>query len=516
MRRAVWLAAVLLASGCSDGDAPDGDAASGDAAMGRPGAAERGSDTNGVSGAYAGQGLLVLSIDTLRADRLGAYGYERKTSPRIDAFARSAVLFEEVYSNSPKTASSHMTLFTSLMPTAHGVRNIATEEGGELTVLARSRRTLAEVLQRNGYWTGAVVNGGNLQPQMGFQRGFGPGWVTLVDDVSKIVDGALAMVDAAPKNKPPFLFVHTYQVHGPYVPPAKFVERFCPELRGTVGERVEALIGRSYVDLWRNVRKEYWEGWEDFDDEDTACLSDLYDGEIAYTDREIGRLFKGLERRGFLDRAIVVVLSDHGEEFAEHGRYDHNQLFREDLHVPLIIRLPDGRGAGSRVAGAAGLIDVMPTLLDLLGITGPREMMGRSLAMAIERLETDGRPVAAERVRWANDYQASLRSSDWNVVFHAQRGELASYDMHGDPAELDDLGEDAPFFAEAKDELHRRLVDTFALRAALDAKAVGGRGQADAETLEQLEGLGYTGEHDEGGGEAEGTPLEHWPGREGD
>jgi arylsulfatase A-like enzyme len=468
-----------------------------------------------AGGAYAGKSLLIVSIDTLRADRLGTYGYTRNTSPRIDALASEAVVFEEAYSSSPKTASSHMTLFTSLMPTVHGVQNIAPEKGGLMTVLAPNRRTLAEVLEKNGYWTAAVVNGGNLQPQMGFQRGFGNAWTTLVDDVERIVDGALKVVDLAPKDRPAFLFVHTYQVHGPYVPPQKYIDRFCPELRGTVGERVQALIGRSFKDLWRNERQDYWEGWEQFGPEDTACLSDLYDGEIAYTDRELGRLFKGLAKRGFLDDAIVVVLSDHGEEFAEHGRYDHNQLFREDLHVPLIVRLPDGRGAGSRVRGMAGLIDVMPTVLDLLGIAGPREMTGRSLASAIESGATDGRPIAAERVRWAGDYQASLRSSDWNLIFHAARGELDAYDIARDPGEQDVLGDDAPFFDAAKTELHRRLTEAFELREALDAKGKGGHHKADAETLEQLEGLGYTGEGGEGAVTIEGTPLERWPGADG-
>jgi arylsulfatase A-like enzyme len=457
--------------------------------------------------------VLMISIDTLRADRLGCYGYERGTSPVLDALADESVLFEEVYAPSCKTAESHMSLFTSLPVTVHGVSNASARLDLPLRQVARNRLTLGQVLRRAGYWNAAVACGGNVIPEMGFSRGFAGRFESMLRDVSEIVDGSLAVLDVAlAQDEPPFLFVHTYQVHGPYIPPAAERRRFAPEYRGIVGERVRAIENLPFQAQWAAMNQSFWVGVEAFGPEDAAYLSDLYDGEVAYTDRELGRLLEGLAARDLLDEMIVIVLSDHGEEFAEHGHYEHDQLYRESLHVPLLIRLPGARLGGTRVSGLASLIDVMPTLLDLLGVEGPEGMVGRSLVPAMERGRTEGLPVLSERVMFADAYMASLRTPASTTVFLARESALEHYDLRRDPGETQDLAGAAPFAAEAEQALYGQLAAVFSLRTALDAEEEGGLITLDEETRQQLLELNYVG-GDEAPPIPEGTPLDRWPGR---
>lgn len=440
--------------------------------------------------------LLIVSIDTLRADRLGCYGSTTGASPELDAFAAQAVRFESAYANSCKTAESHMSLFTSLPVTAHGVTNASARLELPVYEVARNRLTLPQVLRRAGYWNAAVACGGNLMPKMGFARGFPPGrFLSDAQDVSVIVDRGLAALDAGlAQDDPVFLFLHTYQTHGPYVPPEGYRLRFAPEFRGQVGERVQAIKDLPYQQQWAAMNTVFWAGVEHFTAEDAAYLSDLYDGEVAYTDEHFGRLMRGLQERGLLDELIVVVLSDHGEEFAEHGHYEHDQLYEEALRVPLLIRLPGGRLGGTTVTGLTSLLDVMPTLLELLGLQGPEQMMGRSLVPAMLSGRVSERPILAERTMFPGAYMATLRTPGTTVYFREEQGRIEVYDRAADPAERAALPADAASHGPARQALLDQLTALFALRAALDDEATGGTFVLDEATRQQLLELNYTGE----------------------
>ncbi len=492
-----------------------------------------GSDTPAAGGPllWPDAPLVIISVDTLRADRLGAYGYGRGTSPRLDALAAESVLFEECLASGCKTAESHMSLFTSLPPTLHGVHNYSPRLQIQPRALAENRLTLAQVLRRAGRFNSAVACGGQITAPMGFQRGFEERFTSELVDVSVIVDRALAAVDAAlAQDKPWMLFTHTYQVHGPYLPPRRFRERFAPDLHGTVGERVRKLEGLSFGEQWKAMFPVFWKDLHLFTDEDARLLSDLYDGEIAYTDEQLGRLLEGLQQRGVYDRAIVVVLSDHGEEFGEHGHFEHDQLYRELLHVPLLVRLPGGRLGGTRVQGQCGLVDVMPTLLDLLALEGPDTLAGRSLVPAMTSGGTPGDAVVSERLMFADSYAASLRTPDTTLLYRfdpaalqsderpgpgpepgrpAGEGRIEVFDRRSDPGERQDLGSRAPAWPAATSGFYRRLAALFELSARLDEVSTGTEVVLSAEQIEELVKLGYTGT-----GAAQlpaGTPLDRWP-----
>ena len=477
-----------------------------------------GSDEGGGGAARAGGPLvfkdapaLLISIDTLRADRLGCYGYTRGTSPALDAFARECVLFEDVYAPSCKTAESHMSLFTSLPVTAHGISNASDRLGIPLRELCDNRLTLGQMLNRGGYWNTAEACGGNLLPQMGFARGFQGRFDSRLRDVKDLVDATLQQVDAGrAQERPLFAFMHTYQVHGPYIPPPEFRQRFAPEPRGVIGQRVQELEHVPFAQLGLAVSTDFWDGVEQFGPEDAAYLSDLYDGEIAYTDQEIGRLLDELRTRGVLDSMVVVILSDHGEEFAEHGDYQHDQLYGECLHVPLLVHLPGGQLGGTKVSGLASLLDVLPTLLELLGVAPGTQLAGRSLVPAMQSGRTPNQPVLSERTMFADAYQAALRTPAYTTQFRAQEGTLEHYDLAADPHEHHPLDPPTPPAAATATELKGRLSALFAQRAALDQDCTSKPVVLDEEQRKELTQLNYVGGSEEADVPA-GSPLERWP-----
>lgn len=460
---------------------------------------------------YKGASVLIISIDTLRADRLGTYGYERGTSPRLDEFAKECVQFDDVYSTSPKTAEAHMSLFTGMPVSAHGVTNTSARLGIPITVLGKNRLMLTQVMRRAGYWTAGVACGGNVLPQMGFARGFAGRFTSMLEDVEVLVRRLLDAVEVGVQlDDPMFLFFHTYQVHSPYLPPPEYRKRFAPVHRGLVGKRVAELESLPFQNQWAKMTREFWADEADFGPEDAAYLSDLYDAEVAYTDHELGKLLDRLREDDLLDDMIVVITSDHGEEFAEHGEYQHNQLYEEQLHIPLLIRLPDGRFGGTKVAGLASITDIMPTLLELLELEVPPTVSGHSLVQAMGSGHTEEVPVLSERTMFADDYMASLRTSSSAIVYRPSTGSLELYDTRADPAQQEDLGAAAPFCKPATDLMKEQLSALFVLREQLDLVDAGGTTTLSAEQLAALAELGYN-EDSAGFPVPAGTPLELWP-----
>jgi arylsulfatase A-like enzyme len=481
---------------------------------------------------HPGAHLLLISVDTLRADRLGCYGYDRPTTPVLDALAAEAVLFEEMYANSCKTASSHMSLFTSVLPTVHKVRNQSARLGLESPVLAGNRLGLPQVLNQAGYRNAAVCGGGNLVAGMGFNKGFKNRFESNMADVSWHVGRTLQRFDQVlqqEESTPGFVFMHTYQVHGPYLPPAPYREIFAPNPQGVVAERVRVFQDMPFQKQWQAMnhgaagQPPFWDGKENFGQAEAAYFSDLYDGEVAYTDAMLGELFEGLRERGLYDDMMIVVLSDHGEEFFEHGSFEHDQLFRESLHVPCLVKLPGGQLGGTRVSGLTSLIDVAPTIYELLDLSSPPTAQGQSLTGAMLSGQTFNQPIIAERVMFLpdGDYQANLRSDSLSLHFDsdlvAQQGILTAYDLTSDPDEhTDTFGDSAPATVRAAESLRTSLIRALHDRDILDAIDSGGTLRMnDPAQLEELKALGYTGND---GGPIEppkGTPLDVWPERSG-
>lgn len=433
--------------------------------------------------------LIVISIDTLRADHLGIYGYERETSPAIDAFGQAGVVFDGAHSQSPKTASSHMTLFTGLYPSSHGVKNWT---GTADTRLSAAVPTLAQLMQRAGYRTEAYTGGGNVRAELGFEQGF-----EIYEDVGRLgFSHAIEALDrlASPQEdgttSPFFLFVHTYKVHDPYLPAPKYRKMFAdPEYSGEILDTPEKL---GDADNWDERHGLYWNSVDLEDPEDIRHLVNLYDAGIRAADDQFTDLIDAIESLRLHRNTIVILLSDHGEEFMEHEGVLHNTVYQEVLHVPLILRLPEGVNDGlhgTRIEQPVRLIDVMPTLLDLVGIEKPAHMMGISLMPLIEEAYLEPPFVFAEYVEVR---MASFAAGDWKLVMgHGGQRREELFDLKNDPDETEDLRGRYP---ERASYLKSHLIQLW--EESRELGAVVGDGaqiELDDEMRKELEALGYLG-----------------------
>jgi len=361
--------------------------------------------------------LVIVSIDTLRADRLSSYGNPRPTSPRIDRLADEGVMFENAFSHSPKTAASHMTLMTGLYPEAHRVRNRLT--GGEMWLgrLSSDIPTLAEILAAAGYKTHGRNGGGNMHGEIGFARGFESYSQPREAGANGVFHSAIRQLRAlSTEPEPFFLFVHTYQVHSPYLPPERYRDLFVdPTYDGGITTRLPQLTGGAGAQFG-NIHRAFWSRVDRDSDADRQHLLDLYDACIRFTDDKIGLLLDKIEAFGLAETTLVVVLSDHGEEFGEHDGFEHNALWDEILRVPLVIRVPQSIRPGwqaKRIAASVGLIDVLPTLLEIMGVPVPGHLPGPSLIPLVETA-APGRPWLFAQYRLHGDI--ALRSGTWKLL----------------------------------------------------------------------------------------------------
>ncbi|MCM2270002.1 MAG: sulfatase [Thermoanaerobaculia bacterium] len=310
------------------------------------------------------RGVVLISIDALRADALGLYGSRRPTSPFLDRLAERSLVFEHAYAQIPSTLPSHLSMFTGLYPSEHGVFPPS-------DVLAASIPTLPELFRAAGFRTFGHSEGGYVQGGYGFRRGFEE-WTdtpyAAEADVERTFARGAASLEALAADERFFLFLHTYSVHDPYDPPSAYRDRFWsgpppPGAFAATGPNFAAYNGRR-LDA-PAAAAEYYRA--------------LYDAGVAYVDDVLGRFFGELERLGLADDTLVIVTSDHGEEFLEHGRYVHTQAYPESLHIPLLVA--DARLArGRRVARVVETVDLLPTLADLAGLQAPAGLSGESVA----------------------------------------------------------------------------------------------------------------------------------------
>ncbi|HKQ98098.1 MAG TPA: sulfatase, partial [Candidatus Polarisedimenticolia bacterium] len=357
--------------------------------------------------------LLIVSLDTTRADHLSAYGYAEPTTPNLERYAALGTLFEQARAHVPSTLPSHATLFTGLLPPSHGVRC-----NGRMR-LPESAETLAEVLSAAGWRTGAVAGAFPIEHRFGLAQGFaqydddfggapntgfwlGNSTGAFERDASQVTDHALGWVERS--ASPWFLFAHYFDAHQPYSPPSPERDRFALP----------------------------------------------YDGEVAFVDRQMGRLIDAVLKRA--PNTLVVIVADHGESLGEHGEEWHNRyLYDATLHVPLVVVWPGHVKAAKRVAVPIGLVDVMPTVLDLFALPPLKRTDGRSLAPALlGDAPPAPRDLYAETLVWRYEENKgievrALLSNGFKAIEtrspRPQEEGLELYEIAADPRESSNLAE---------------------------------------------------------------------------
>lgn len=380
-----------------------------------------------VEAAADAPNLVFITVDCLRADHLGSHGYERDVSPNLDALADAGIRFAHAYANAPMTLPSIPQIFTSrVFPT-------------------RDEEILTEPIARAGISNAAFVNnawiplwlsqGGHAEPPGTFDR-----LVSGDRDAKAITAEALAWLEEHPTDRFA-LYLHYLDAHTPYRPPRSYIERYAdPAYAGPIGDTFndeEGADGGKY------------------DDADKRKIIALYDASIRFIDDQIGRLLDSLEESGRLDRTVVVVSADHGEEFWDHGRFFHGQsLYDELLHVPLIVRLPRGAHADTVIDRPVRSIDIAPSILEWMGLTRPAGFRGSLLSEAIAAPEEDGEPLFATATQAQFPTRYAIRTRDRKLIESLDSGEREVYEVARDPAEKKNVGE-----KNATSPLARRLED---------------------------------------------------------
>jgi arylsulfatase A-like enzyme len=405
--------------------------------------------------------VVLISLDTLRRDRLNCYGYQaRKLSPNIDALAADSVVFDSAVAAAPWTTPSHMTLLTSLVPSSHGIMTPFTRllqdlRNGTVERLPEARTTLAEALASRGFATAAFTGGVTLDPAIGFAQGFSRYDVSMF----KVRDEGMAAMKewvTAQDGRPFFLFWHTFETHAPYLD-TSFVREVAPE---EVAREVEAALDELGRHFGRGpVPPEPMARLQALQTHHHALSNALYDGGVRSADRRVGELLQFLRAKGRYDRTLIVLTSDHGEELWDRGEsgvfgvHGHS-LYEEMVGVPLLVKLPGQSGRGTRVAPPAPAVDVMPTVLDVLGIpraTAP-QMEGRSLRPMWEGREPAVRLAFTEALAFDSE-QKSVRTDRYKYVvevpapeverhgrrFLPEKADARLYDLRGDPGEKTNL-----------------------------------------------------------------------------
>lgn len=410
--------------------------------------------------------VLLVSLDTVRADRVRCYGYARPTTPGIDALAAGATLFEAAIAPAPWTLPSHASMLTGLYPHSHGA-------AGWRSILPPRHVTLAETLLEAGYETAAFTGGAYLSSRFGLMQGFDV--VEPLDgaSTSAVVARALGWLHDRRRKGPFFLFVHTYEPHTPYLD-RSFAS---PSDAGRVGEtftleRLEAL--RS--------------GRLDPTPAERRYISDLYDGDLRATDAALIRLWDWLRESGEMDRTVVIVTSDHGEELFErdvrrsagHG----HSLYEEIVRVPLVVRFPPVFSSGRRVRTPVSLVDIAPTVAGLLGTKWPAPADGCDLTQLEAGSPAMTREGVLSEAFIAGRDRRSLRTGRYKFITPtgAPAAEAELYDLDADPGERRSLSGDVP-------EIAGRLaarIRAYPLIASKNADV-----EVDTVLRRQLRSLGY-------------------------
>lgn len=413
--------------------------------------------------------VLLVTIDTLRADHLSLYGYERPTTPFLEALAVDAVRFDRAYSTSSWTAPAMVSLFSGVHPDAHRVvHGTAQPDGVTLQeVIPEAAVLWTEVLSDAGYRSFAVTTNFHLASELGFGQGFerfwNGGWDASAEQVNQRVASWLGEIREA---RPYFLWVHYLDPHLPYTPREPWISAYDPGYASRGPRVAPDALDRELRAL--QIRR---------DSPELAYLTAAYDAEINYTDAALRELFAWLQPS---PRDLVVIASDHGEELLDHGRFGHKlTLFEESTRIPLLMLLPGRAAAGRVVSAPVSLVDVLPTVLDYLGLPAPAGIQGRSLRTLIDTRQTLDRDAHSSLAN-----QRAIRRGRWKLIRSGARSRL--FDLDRDPREHHDVAAEQP---EVVRELDAAVME-FAQRAGRRPWKVRFRATSEDEA-EQLRALGY-------------------------
>ncbi len=452
------------------------------------GAAAAGCADRRGAGDRARPDLVVVTIDTLRADHLGCYGYFRETSPRLDALAAGGLRFERCFAPIATTLPSHATLFTATEPLEHGVlANLG--DGDTLLALPADLTPFAAHARSLGYRTAAVVSATPLKRGGGLEAGF-EHWVEPAGAEARAgesVDAALAWLAQVPAAEPVLLWLHLFDPHGPYDPPAGF------DVFDDGGADLDAHLGAR--EIRRSVARPGGRQVK------THRAFAGYDGEVLYTDHEVGRFVDGLRELGRWDRAAWLVVGDHGEGLGQHLDPGHGQVWNEQLRVPLLMGAP-GVDPGT-VPALLGMADVLPTWLALAGVPGRAEFLADRSgldARSGRRAGVHGM-TSLRRAEIVQGTRNAWTEERWKLIVGA-RGVEFLYDLERDPFELEDLAAEHPEHVARLRAALDRHVEQAHERGRRRAADPAPSAAASAARVEELRALGYV-----SGDDAEGDPA---------
>jgi choline-sulfatase len=460
--------------------------------------------------------IVLISLDTLRPDHLGFYGYPKFTSPVLDTLALEGVVFDDATSTAAWTLPSHASMLTGLFPKTHGVQSSRTKLPAQVP-------TLASILGDAGWDTGAVVNIEWLRKETyeitrDFARyAWAPSTLNRRSPSSWVTDQTIDWIDAVGDGRL-FVFAHYYDLHTDYTSELAYEKLFLTPYDGIVDgtgwQLKQASVPQEYLDSCHSDfdadRCSFGEDFVldesvkslRFSADDVRRLEELYDSQIRQLDTELSRLFAALRTRGLLDESLLIVTSDHGEEFMEHGSVEHSiAAYQESVRVPLLIRGP-GIPRGLRIPTPVSLVDVVPTILAQTGVEAPSAIEGLDLSPLWQRAEGAAVPSAAFANRllfveaaggishnyFAGDFfpiYRAVRRGDYKLIIESRSNTSRLYDLSQDPLEQRDISQQQP-------EIHAQLLSAAGERYSTtgvvpDADRV----ELDPEDLKRLRALGY-------------------------
>ena len=405
--------------------------------------------------------VILISIDTLRADRLGVYGYERDTSPNIDTWARSSLIFDNAVAESSWTLPSHVTMLSGLLPGNHATVRPTLRPGDSVVLLP-------EIFADAHYRTIGLTDAGYMVSEHGFDRGF-----DVFDSKNKTFDAtarrAMEEISRLQDHERFFLFLHTYDVHCPYDPSEPFRQMFVS-------------ADAEFIDTEGRC------GNPDFNSLPLTAgqiqyLSDSYDASIRELDEQFAHFIEQLRSQGLLENTVVILTSDHGEEFGEHGQIGHERtLFRESLMVPLIVASP--QLAPGRSHSLVGLVDVAPTALSLAGVEFAVPFDGNSLNDRANEGATGGSLSRFSELSWQGKLR-SIMTPEWHLILDLEDRQSLLFSRSNDSPESLDLADDEPEIVD------RLMEDLRYYQAQLEPRPAEPIGPQDSEQIEQLRALGY-------------------------
>ena len=436
-----------------------------------------------ISSRYPDYNIIIISIDTLRADHLGTYGYDRNTSPTIDSIAKEGIVFENTFAVVGETWPSLTSTLTSLYPVSTNVRT-----NGQ--ILNDSFITLPEILKEHNYSSMAFLSNFCKAGNYGFDN-------KSCGRDGKITKDTLKWLDKNYDNKF-FLWVHYLKPHQPYNPPEKYASLFVDSNytgNYTADEPTFGFITKNRINLT---------------DSDLNYIISLYDGDIRYADDQVKEVYQKLETLGLLDNSIIIITSDHGEDLYQHNYFFLHScsIYDSSLHIPLIIRLPDKSVINKRVENVVSNVDIAPTLLELANISPPPFFEGTSLVPLIFSSDNSWEDIAlSERGRNIQVSIQSIRTPKWRYVYNPKNlhpicmrnntggvtgkhyypiEEEELYNIAQDPDETTNVVSQYPEVASSlREELLRRYKPNKLLNE------TGAPIEADEETKEELRALGY-------------------------